>query len=175
MVMNVLTSFQFQKLQNPNANSSIRTQQVKKNTLIRKTAKKRRRRDIKSSLPLQFDNSFLFFCKINQSPPPCHSLKHWTCARASQHSLPSSLGHSSRSDILLSGSLIFGVRNTYIYISFSHHIQCALRWPFLVQQIRGFLLSAADLFAEDCFVLHLRHSQSSCVFLNWLINMVALK
>lgn len=88
MVINVLTSFQLQKLQNPNANSSTRPQHVKKNTFIRKTAKRRKRRDIKSSLLLHFDNSFLFFCKINQSSPPCHSLKHWTCTRASQHSLP---------------------------------------------------------------------------------------
>ena len=111
MVINVLTSFPLQKLQNPNVNSRARPQQVKKNTLIRKTAKKRR--DTKSSSLLHFDNSFLFFCKINQSLPPCHSLKHWTCE--SLTALPSSLGHSSRSDILLSGSLISGVRNTYIY------------------------------------------------------------
>lgn len=41
----------------------------------------------------------------------------------------------------------------YIYISFSLHIWSALGWPFLAQQIKGFLLSAADLFAEDCFML----------------------
>lgn len=73
MVVNVLTSFQLSKLQNPNANSRARPQQVKKNTPIRKTAKRRKRRDIKSSLLFHFDSSFLFFCKINQSSPPCHS------------------------------------------------------------------------------------------------------
>lgn len=45
MVTDVLTLFQFQNLQNPNANSKARPKQVKKNAFIRNTAKKRKRKD----------------------------------------------------------------------------------------------------------------------------------
>lgn len=45
MVIKVLTLFQFPDLQNPNANSKARPKQVKKNTFIRNTAKRRKRKD----------------------------------------------------------------------------------------------------------------------------------
>lgn len=69
MVINVLTLFQFQNLQNPNANSKARPKQVKKNTFIRNTAKMRKRKNTE-----QFVSSvwqvFSFSAKsINQSIP----------------------------------------------------------------------------------------------------------
>lgn len=45
MVINVLTLFQFQNLQNPNANSKAWPKQVKKNTFNRNTEKKKERKD----------------------------------------------------------------------------------------------------------------------------------
>lgn len=167
MVINVLTLSQFQNLQNPNANSKARPKQVKKNTFIRNTAKMRKRKNTE-----QFVSSvwqvFSFSAKsINQSPPLWHSLKHWTCASASQHSQPGAQQQKQHSPLWL--HLIIHILK-YGSTSFSQHIWAALRWPFMVQQIRGFLLSAADVSAEDCFVIYLRHSRSSCAFLNCFIN-----
>ena len=111
VVINVPTSFHLQKLQNPSANRRARPQQVNKTTLIRKTAKRRKRRDIKSSLLLRFDNSF----SSTKSIPTSMTVLKILNACEGFKALPSSLGHGSRSYIPLSGSLVSGVRHTFIY------------------------------------------------------------
>lgn len=147
MVINVLALFQFQNLQilKPTVKQDQSRQRKTSTSEIQQRRGKGRthRADFftLASLPL--------FCKINQSPPPWHSLKYWACASASQHSQPGAQQQEQDSPLWL--SLITNSQK-HESMSFSHHIWSALRWPFMVQQIRG-LFSAANLSVEDCFTI----------------------